>query len=798
MSALTDTRTGSAARHPVRLRAAIAAAAVLLLAGLPFAAPAEPARAAAAPPLLVPSAPLGPVSGMTEPENQVVNPVTHTLFEAVGAINAVGTYVGDEISAIDLLTGRVIRQIPLPRYMNVATSGLAIDQATDTLFLGADSRILAFDMTTGAQTGLISLPMGPTSVGIRALAVDPVSHRVLAAIDSTLFAVAGDLGAVVGHVELPQWIGSVAVDGEAGLAFTSQYDVGIAKIDLSDFTIAAISSQTQVSRLTVDPGSGQLYGMVADALAAFSESSLARVATPVTGIGAFALDPVRGYVHASSAYGRTLFEVETATNTVQRTVPIADDARFDLTAVDPGTGNVYDTTNQWSSGLIQVLAAPSAITSGAPPAGATWVGYSFPLSMSPRGVSWTVTSGALPPGLELEATSGVISGMPTTPGRFTYTVTGRDATGAGASATYTQVVDLNRVVDRIYGSDRMGTAVSVSQAAFPDGADIVFVANGLGFPDALSAAPAAAHLGGPVLLTSPGALPQDVADEIARLQPSKIVIVGGVAAVSDSVRVRLAALVPQTVRWSGSDRFATSRAIVANAFGSQVSSLFVATGLNFPDALAAGAAAGALGFPVLLVNGSGPALDTASIDFLNREQVAYAYIAGGTGVVSTGVENGLQASVYGGVGRFAGGDRFQTAQLIDEAIWNTDPADPAEPKSDWAFLVTGMDFPDALSAGAWAGGAGAPMFLVTGACVPNRVISDLNGLGVSAVVIVGGPAVLSEPVTQLTPCDRALASTIAPATEGLSSVAHSEVPPVPRSGSPLHRSEPLTAITEPR
>ncbi len=51
-------------------------------------------------------------------------------------------------------------------------------------------------------------------------------------------------------------------------------------------------------------------------------------------------------------------------------------------------------------------------------------------------------------------------------------------------------------VQRIAGADRFVVAASVSQRAFPDGAPVVFLANGLTFPDALSGAPAAALLGG--------------------------------------------------------------------------------------------------------------------------------------------------------------------------------------------------------------------------------------------------------------------------------------------------------------
>ncbi|QNA93623.1 cell wall-binding repeat-containing protein [Microbacterium sp. Se63.02b] len=52
----------------------------------------------------------------------------------------------------------------------------------------------------------------------------------------------------------------------------------------------------------------------------------------------------------------------------------------------------------------------------------------------------------------------------------------------------------------------------------------------------MAGAAAAGHLGGPVLLTEPGALPAVVSAELARLKPQRIVILGGTGAVSEAVK----------------------------------------------------------------------------------------------------------------------------------------------------------------------------------------------------------------------------------------------------------------------
>jgi putative cell wall-binding protein len=154
-------------------------------------------------------------------------------------------------------------------------------------------------------------------------------------------------------------------------------------------------------------------------------------------------------------------------------------------------------------------------------------------------------------------------------------------------------------ITRLAGADRFATAVAISQYGFSvDGsADTVFVATGRGFADALAAGPVAVQLNGPVLLTEKDTLPAVVGTEIVRLTPSRIIVVGGTAAVSDAVVTALDALQVGDVveRIAGADRYATAAAISAEGFEFGALRVYLATGLNFPDAL--GAAAGGMTDP---------------------------------------------------------------------------------------------------------------------------------------------------------------------------------------------------------
>jgi putative cell wall-binding protein len=86
-------------------------------------------------------------------------------------------------------------------------------------------------------------------------------------------------------------------------------------------------------------------------------------------------------------------------------------------------------------------------------------------------------------------------------------------------------------VARIAGSDRWSTAAALSADVFPTGAPAAFTASGTTFADALSAGPAAAAAGAPVLLTRPTSAPEATLTELGRLRPSSVVVLGGPAAV---------------------------------------------------------------------------------------------------------------------------------------------------------------------------------------------------------------------------------------------------------------------------
>lgn len=294
-------------------------------------------------------------------------------------------------------------------------------------------------------------------------------------------------------------------------------------------------------------------------------------------------------------------------------------------------------------------------------------------------------------------------------------------------------------VTRHAGVDRYATAAEVSRASFPSsGVPVVYIASGTDFPDALSAAPAAVKQGGPLLLTNPGGTPWATLKEIERLKPARIVIVGGTGAVSNTVASQLRAYAPVT-RIAGADRYETSRQIASTVFDGATAA-WVATGADYPDALAASAAAGRGGTPVLLVPGSSTSLDAPTRSALSG--VTYTVLAGGTGAVSQGIENELtQLGIT--VNRRAGIDRYETSVRIAEAAYGT---------VSTGFIGTGLDFPDALTGAAAAPRFAAPLYLTRPTCLSEEVRNDMTLRTVDNVTLLGGHAALTRGIEQLAVC----------------------------------------------
>jgi putative cell wall-binding protein/sugar phosphate isomerase/epimerase len=287
-------------------------------------------------------------------------------------------------------------------------------------------------------------------------------------------------------------------------------------------------------------------------------------------------------------------------------------------------------------------------------------------------------------------------------------------------------------VVRVAGSGRAETAAALSALRVEPGVVVAYVAGGSGFADALAAGPAAAAEGGPLLLVDADAVPAATRAELERLGAGRIVVVGGPAAVSDAVLAELEELTAGGVeRRAGDDRYATAAAVAAAVFPGGVDRAVVATGEDFPDALAGGTAAA--GGPVLLTRPD--ALPEATRAELERLAPAAITVVGGLAAVSDAVVAELQAIAP--TTRVAGATRYDTAAAAAEVVTAT---------GGTVLVATGEAFPDALAATGVAAAAGEPVLLVQPDALPDATRAALVRLAPTAVLVLGGTAAVGDAV----------------------------------------------------
>lgn len=313
------------------------------------------------------------------------------------------------------------------------------------------------------------------------------------------------------------------------------------------------------------------------------------------------------------------------------------------------------------------------------------------------------------------------------------------ADGAGTSPTATVTPPTTPPAptpERLSGDTRYKTSLAVAKESMVKGRPL-FVVSGSTFPDALSAAPAAARQGGSLVLSNPGTMDGDMVDLIKERVPSIIYLVGGNGAISGTVFRQMQDIAP-TFRVFGSDRYATSLAVYDKFFAGSAESVYLAKGSDFPDALAGSALAGQKG-PVVLTRQGTEAARTA--DALRKRGVTDVTLVGGHDD-RPGTERALRADDIT-FRWIAGSDRYDTAAQIAESL-------QAGSKT---YIATGTDFADALAISGVAATKRTPVVLTRQNCVPSASLGALGKRLQSQRVAVGGVGVVSNQVLDdLTPC----------------------------------------------
>ena len=182
----------------------------------------------------------------------------------------------------------------------------------------------------------------------------------------------------------------------------------------------------------------------------------------------------------------------------------------------------------------------------------------------------------------------------------------------------------------------------------------------------------------------------------------------------------------QLKRLGGADRYDTMARIVTEAYPKTAQTVLVASGENYPDALAASGLSGVLDAPVVLT--ASGSLSPQAASQLKRLHPKRIVIVGGTNAVSQRVQ--LRLKDYApAVERLGGSDRYHTSYLLYQRggrSWGST-----------AVVATGSNYADALSVSSYAYAGKAPVFL----CDPGSGLTSQQRAALkkfARVLVVGG------------------------------------------------------------
>jgi putative cell wall-binding protein/LmbE family N-acetylglucosaminyl deacetylase len=264
------------------------------------------------------------------------------------------------------------------------------------------------------------------------------------------------------------------------------------------------------------------------------------------------------------------------------------------------------------------------------------------------------------------------------------------------------VATYSKSVRRLSGETRYDTMSSIVSAGFSS-ADTVIIASGENFPDSLSASALAGVLDAPIILTGSDALSQQASDQLARLAPSRAIVLGGVSAISDAVVEEIDSLGISVSRLAGETRYETASLVASEVANEAPVDTVVVANANSPwDSLSISGYCYDKRVPVILTDGVSISEDAMLlIASLNPNRII---ILGGANAVSSSVEE--QLSGYE-VQRWWGQTRYETSTAIAQHALAEGCA------FERVALASGENYPDALSGGAFVGSKGGVVLLAS-------------------------------------------------------------------------------------
>lgn len=264
---------------------------------------------------------------------------------------------------------------------------------------------------------------------------------------------------------------------------------------------------------------------------------------------------------------------------------------------------------------------------------------------------------------------------------------------------------------RLSGTNRYQTAHEIAKENFETAETVILVRGDHidGTPqivDGLTASGLAGDLNAPILLTSQDRLRPDTLNALEDLEAKNVVIIGGFAAISQTVENELhqEGYFVQRVREDGGNRYSTAAAVAMEIGEAKDNTAIITSGsdANLVDSLVAGPLAHQ-GHPILLVNNARGTIPQETFDAIDALGIENLLIVGGTAAVSVEIEETLEAIEGVTVAqRFSGVEgSFQNTGRVGTSLHLANFEAFAD--FEGAYLVNGRNFVDAVAASTLGG-----------------------------------------------------------------------------------------------
>ncbi len=293
----------------------------------------------------------------------------------------------------------------------------------------------------------------------------------------------------------------------------------------------------------------------------------------------------------------------------------------------------------------------------------------------------------------------------------------------------------NNNFPRFSDTDSYGTNVALSQRGWPSGSKYVFLTRGDIFPDALSAQSLSASMDAPILSTQKDSLPSVVRDEILRLDPGKIFILGDAASVSDSIEAYLNGQGIITERIAGQlNRYQTSAEINLRLNSSVHQAAILVSGNTYNEAMAGAVPAAKYRLPILLTREDSIPPEIENV--LKKLGIKNIYIIGSNLVVSDSVKDYLTRKGYH-VYRIKGNDIYETSVRVT--------ANPDFKGKLTNLLIAGNSFHDILGIGPFSNKINAPLLMTEANSLPAPTYNYIKATKkeIKNIYIVGNQSSVS-------------------------------------------------------